>query len=136
MSSLILDTVFIKVREALQSLYPDMTFYKYDPRARNYQRPFATVQPRGIETNNLPTRTIGNAARRYRFDIIIGLKEGEPEEVEEALAMASQAVIDMFEPWSSILANVFVEDIYSMQEPENVSRLRDTVTLKLSVIST
>ena len=135
MPNAVVDAVFNKVRETLQPIYPDMTFYKYDPRAHDYQRPFAAVQHRGVEATNLPTSTIGINARRHNLDIIIGLKDGNPDEIETELVNAGQAVLNAFQPWSYLTSDLLIENVYTTQETESISRLRDFIIIKLSVVS-
>ena len=136
MPNAVVDAVFNNVRETLQTIYPDMTFYKYDPRAHDYHRPFAAVQHRGVETTNLPTRTIGINARRHNLDVIICLKDGNPDDIEAELVNAGQAVLNAFQPWSYLASNILIENVYMTQDTESISRLRDFIIIKLSVVST
>ena len=134
MGNPIVDTVYDYIVAELMTDYPDMNFYKYDPRAREYSRPFIGVQYISSDTTRVPTRTIGVNAKRHRLDVVIGVDADTAEDAEAELANLADRLMNLLKPWSYV-GDLLVEDVSFSHQPESKDRLRDTGILRVNIIS-
>jgi len=133
MGNSVVDAVYDALVDGLSATYPDMHYYKYDPRSTTYERPFVGVQYRGYDTTNVPIKTIGKDFVRHLLELIIGVDQDSAELAEGGLLQLASDIFDIFKPWS-VVNGFMVTRLEYRQERETTSRLADTAIIRMDLV--